>query len=56
MRLPAVGRQGVRGKSFIAMTNHAFMAIIISAPKISLESKSQDEMGGLSYQEDPYHQ
>jgi hypothetical protein len=32
------------------------MAVIISAPNISLESKSPDGMGGLPYQEDPDHQ
>jgi hypothetical protein len=43
-------------KSFIAKPNHAFMDVIISAPNISLESKSPDGMGGPSYQEDPYPQ
>ena len=34
--------------------NCPFTVVIISVPKISLESISLDEMGGLSYQEDPY--
>jgi len=40
----------------IVTGNHPLMAVIISAPKISLESKSPDEMGGFPCQEDPYHQ
>jgi hypothetical protein len=34
-------------KFFIAKGNYPFTAVIISAPKISLESISSDEIGGL---------
>jgi hypothetical protein len=55
---PACGGQVKRQAKILPVVtgNHPLMAVIISAPEISLESKSPDGMGGLPYQEDPYHQ